>query len=568
MNFTNFATHMKALLSIVLTAFFAIVFPAMSCRATVPDSMLTYQKILALVVEYPDSVISLTDLAGQREIKSLPEYKLNLLRALAYNELRMNSLKEMYVMRVLESDSVDNHPAVKLNAMTILADAQYLNGKYPQSIQTSLSAIELAREIGNRSGELNILSTMAQTAFAMGDRRRGFEYLDQVIGEGSESDNVRELANVSYGMGIKVVELYADKNYEDAIAVSHKRLGLIERIDNIGRAPEGYTDQQRAYTYARLAAILASDGKLKEAGDAYKNFKATRFGNTVEGSITICDYFLESKQYALALDVTRPYYALFAQGDTINVDYLDLLRTDARSYRELGRLAEGYAYLDRATVVQDSLYKRENIAKAQEMAALFNLKEKELLFEKSRAEAQRHRILMLAVSGIALMILLILFVVLYYYRQSLRRNKIAAAQINDLLAQREYMREQASDPKTEVTVNEPSNEEKRMLKIEKVIINNRLFLQGVQAKKEIAEKCNISQTELVRLINNDTGLSLSEYLNKLKIEYSIILMNEHPDWTIEAVAQEAGFGNRGTYYQNFYKFFAMTPLQYRKAHEK
>ncbi len=560
---------MKALITILLMAIAAVSPTIMTCRATeVPDSILTERNIRLLVVGAPDSVIKLTDIAEQRGIKSIPQYKLDLLRALAYNELRMNSMKELYAMRVLESDSIDNNPNIKLNALTILAGAQYMNGKYPQVIQTAMSAIELARAIGNRSGEYNALGTMAQTCIAMGDRDNGFKYLDQVISAGQNSDSVRELANVSWSMGIKVVELYADNKYDEAVSESKRRLGIIERIEKIGTAPEGYADQQKAYTYARLAAILASAGQRQEAGKAYDAFRQTRFGNTVEGGIAICDYLLQSGRYSQALEVTRPYYSLFSQGDTINVDYVDLLRTDARSYKGLGKISEGYWYLERAGAVQDSLYKRENISKAQEMAAMFNVKEKELMLEKSRAEAQRQRIWMLAASGIAVMMLLILLILVYYYRHSLRRNRIAAAQINDLLHQREYMREKAVSQEP-AEYDEPIDDgEKQFLQIENAIVNGKLFLQAASAKKEIAEKCGTTQAELVKLIQQHAKQSLAEYLNRLKIEYSISLMNEHPSWTIEAIAQEAGFGNRGTYYQNFNKFYGMTPLQYRKAHGK
>ena len=230
---------MKALITILLMAIAAVSPTIMTCRATeVPDSILTERNIRLLVVGAPDSVIKLTDIAEQRGIKSIPQYKLDLLRALAYNELRMNSMKELYAMRVLESDSIDNNPNIKLNALTILAGAQYMNGKYPQVIQTAMSAIELARAIGNRSGEYNALGTMAQTCIAMGDRDNGFKYLDQVISAGQNSDSVRELANVSWSMGIKVVELYADNKYDEAVSESKRRLGIIERIEKIGTAPK------------------------------------------------------------------------------------------------------------------------------------------------------------------------------------------------------------------------------------------------------------------------------------------------------------------------------------------
>ena len=107
---------------------------------------------------------------------------------------------------------------------------------------------------------------------------------------------------------------------------------------------------------------------------------------------------------------------------------------------------------------------------------------------------------MLAASGIAVMMLLILLILVYYYRQSLRRNRIAAAQINDLLHQREYMREKAVSQEP-AEYDEPVDDgEKQLLQIENAIVNGKLFLQAASAKKEIAEKCGTTQAELVKLI--------------------------------------------------------------------
>lgn len=54
-----------------------------------------------------------------------------------------------------------------------------------------------------------------------------------------------------------------------------------------------------------------------------------------------------------------------------------------------------------------------------------------------------------------------------------------------------------------------------------------------------------------------------DYINKLRVEHSLSLINDHPDWTIDAIAEECGYVSRATYYRHFNKFFGITPARYR-----
>lgn len=38
-----------------------------------------------------------------------------------------------------------------------------------------------------------------------------------------------------------------------------------------------------------------------------------------------------------------------------------------------------------------------------------------------------------------------------------------------------------------------------------------------------------------------------DYINKLRVEHSLSLINDHPDWTIDAIAEECGYVSRATY---------------------
>ncbi|MDE5874580.1 MAG: hypothetical protein K2H15_02940, partial [Muribaculaceae bacterium] len=161
---------------------------------------------------------------------------------------------------------------------------------------------------GNKASEYNILTTMAKTSFTMGDHAKGYEYLDYIISEGSESSEVRVLANVSSAYGVKIVELYADDRFSEGLSEGKKRLELIDRIDKIGGSPAGFTDQQRAYAYARIASCAERLGNRDEASKAFDAFMATDYAKNPIGRVYIMDYLLDSGQWRKVLEFTAPLY--------------------------------------------------------------------------------------------------------------------------------------------------------------------------------------------------------------------------------------------------------------------
>lgn len=517
------------------------------------------QQLREMVVENPDSVLTILDSAEAVNTDGLPPFRIALLRGLAYNEKRMFSLVERYAMEALNSDSIDSYPNEKLNALTLLSCAQGFYGNYQGCIETAINAINLARQQGNKPGELNILTTMAKTSFDMGHRKQGYEYLGQILAFEKDATTARELANISAAYGVKIIELYAEDKYDEALQEGYKRLALIDRIDQIGGAPDGFTDQQRAYAYARIASCAQKAGKIREARDAYDKFLSTTYGESVIGRSYITDYLMEAGQWRTVLDFTRPLFPLFTQSDTINDDFRSLLVSNAKAEYGLGNYKEGYSLIERAAAIQDSLYLREKNSKAQELATVFSLNEKELELQKSRAESQRKHTMMIAAIGIGVLILVILLLLLLQYRRTVRRNRIAAQQIDELQTQREKLLAAKKEIRTDI----PSGENE-FQKIEQKIREDRIFTNPDLNRDSLAEACGVSRGKIMQLIQENTGLTPNDYINKLRVEYSILLIKQHPEWTIDAIAEGAGYIRRATYYSHFNKLYGMTPAQYRK----
>lgn len=519
-------------------------------------------ELRSMIVVNPDSVLVLLNNIEKSGNPSLAPFRISLLRALAYNEKRMFAYVYKYASETLQSDSVAAHPKEHTNALTLLAVAQSFFGNLQGCVNSCTEAMNLARQTGNLPAELNVLTTMAKTYFTLNDRANGYQAIETVINKGSDSDNARVLANVSAAYGVKIIRLYADDRFGEALQEGQKRLAIIDKIDRIGGAPEGFTDQQRAYTYARIASCAEKNGNSAEAAKAYSEFMRTDYGSSEGGKPFITDYLLDAGKYSTALEFTKPLFKQFEGTDTINVDYHSLLISNARAEAGSGNYKRGYGLLMRANVIQDSLYTREKTTQAQELATVFALNEKQLELEKEKAESQKRLILLWSAGGIILLVALILIILWWQFQVIKKHNRLAAQRIDELMKQRE--KEQAEETNDKVS-NKDRDTFNRM---EHIILKGLLFKDPQFNRDGIVKATGLSRTAVIQLIQEFTGLTPGDYIIKLRIEHSVKLIKEHPDWTIDGIAEGCGYVRRATYYSHFNKFFGITPAQYRKELEK
>lgn len=519
--------------------------------------VVTDDELRLLVVEYPDSVLHILDRLEKDKVAEWPSYKINMMRAIAYNEKRMYAFVNKYAQLTLDDDSIDRHPNIKLNALTSIANAHSFFGDLQGAINTASRAIDIARTHNNLVAEMHALATMANANFTLGNRKTGYELLEQVICKGSDSDDVRVLANVSSAYGTKIIQLYTDDRYDEGLKEGEKRLALIAEMKKKGGTPEGYIDQQKAYTYARIASCAQLAGNTASALDAYRKFLATEYGQSDIGKCYITDYLLTSGNYTTVLAYLTPLHSEYVRSDTINIDYQSMLTAEARANYGLGNYKAGYDLLQRANVIQDSLIMRENVSRAQELATVFQLNEKDLELQKSNDESRMRLILFWTSVAILVFVVIILISLLRQYRIVRKHNRLAAKRIDELV--------NIHDMEHDTALTESSDDDLTLFRdLESKLINNKLFKEQNLNRDKPTETIGLPRTKITQLIRLYTGLTPGDYINRLRVEYSVKLIKEHPEWTIDGIAEECGYCRRATYYSNFNKFYGITPAQYRK----
>ena len=101
-----------------------------------------------------------------------------------------------------------------------------------------------------------------------------------------------------------------------------------------------------------------------------------------------------------------------------------------------------------------------------------------------------------------------------------------------------------------------------LLKLDRII--NYEFMQPL-TNKIIANRLNISQRQLSRLILNSFDTTLHTLLTRKRISAATKLLLETSN-TVEDIASSVGFNGKLNFYREFKKIYEITPAQYRKSH--
>lgn len=570
---------MARIFYIILVLAFIITDDSFSAKAAnnATRGILTEQTIRQLYIEHPDSCLELLDKAELRKIDTdMPLFKMDMLRAMCYEIKGDYPEKERCVRRLLNEDSVRLVADRRLKVTVMLAGVLDRQNKYEEGIRVCREAIDLARKSGKKKEEAEMFSTMARIYAGMKNVSEADKCFRHAVGLLEKTDDVREMSFLSTIYGEFMTFLTDAGKIKNAIEVGRKREALIDRMSKLQGPPPGYIDQQKGFLYAKMALLLYDDGQQREAAALYDKYRRLGFARTYTGRLFSVPYLLKAKRYSDALSNNEMCIREFS-GDTISYDYLGLLQNQSEAYRGLKNYSSADSFLQRCYTVQDSIYRRESESKAQEYAALFHSQEKELQLTEERAQSQRKTILIISSLTLIVLLLFILWVLFRNLRITKKRNRIDAQRIDELVAQKEelrkaYSKQSSGTPEEGEAASEDDadmNEEyQTFLRMENVIVENQLFLDPTLNREEILKVTGIGKNVLVPLLKKYSGsANLNDYINRLRLEYAVRMMQANKGFTIDYFAEASGFNSRSTFYRAFQNVYGMTPSQYLETQQ-
>ena len=130
------------------------------------------------------------------------------------------------------------------------------------------------------------------------------------------------------------------------------------------------------------------------------------------------------------------------------------------------------------------------------------------------------------------------------------------------------LREETRQQREQIELTVNMGDEELLDWINQKMDETRIYTDTNLTLKTMANALGLTQRRLGALFkNNEKYNSLGDYLNERRLLLACRLFREKPNWTIEAIGAEAGFGSRRTFQMEMKRKLGITPLQYRQGME-
>lgn len=181
-----------------------------------------------------------------------------------------------------------------------------------------------------------------------------------------------------------------------------------------------------------------------------------------------------------------------------------------------------------------------------------------------------------------LLFLIILGTCSYFIHRNViisKSNKALAANLDKMLEYKTLLMEKYTtkeeDHKKSDTVNDDKKQEitddkycfnEDVSRYLHELTTRHLFTNPDFDRNALLTELNIHRSSFFSDFERQTGLSISKFILKMRMEYAAQLIKNNPEYTLEAIASESGILSRTTFYRNFTNYFGITPSAYRSEH--
>jgi AraC-like DNA-binding protein len=248
-------------------------------------------------------------------------------------------------------------------------------------------------------------------------------------------------------------------------------------------------------------------------------------------------------------------------GDTCGWLMHMILRDEAEALMGLERYQEAARSYKESELINDTLGR-------QYSQALITTVREAVMQEH---ELSRHNMfIVILVSGV-IFLLVVGGILVYHDRVQHRRNQAMAHNIRKLMYYREQVlkhpeKEKKAD-ETEQT-EEADPEKRRFEAVDHQIMKEELFHDPNFGRDELMRLLGVDKNNLATIIQRYTGTNVTGYVNGKRMEYAVLLMKEHPEYTLAAIAEACGIKSPATFIRNFRGTYDLTPSEYRKSLEE
>ena len=404
------------------------------------------EQIKSISLSQPELALSMLDSA--EVLRTMPMYDVNALRAIVYNNSSNDNTKALHYALLASTDSMLTHNNEKRLAVASVLAYQYFKcGIYDRCLLTAEQAITLARKLKAADKEATILNTKAMCESEIGLVDKALRSFDSGI------DLLRRQVHTAdtWSTWSDLVDMYSQK--ANVLLDNHRYTEVAAMYDTFSEAvttmterkPEsvaGGNDWSKAMFYAIYSVTYAHLGEKQKAYDFYSKLLDTDLSKTPSGITFLVPYLLLEHRYGEAITKLEEEETFFKQRGRDTVDYYfvrTLLPSKADALFNEGRYREAALTGLRAIALNDSLSLKLKKQNAMSMSQLLDSKHKDMRINEQARDLRNSRTIVALVSFLMAVLAVLFIRVMSYNRLVQRKNRAAAATINELTAAKEQL---------------------------------------------------------------------------------------------------------------------------------
>ena len=512
---------------------------------------------LRKIYETPERLLNRLDSLEKSGFQ--PTYKIDFLRSYAYYSMSRYSIAYEYALSTLKDERVKEDETLYNRAIILLAENAIYSYRIEEACNIVTNVLLYAEENGNEVLTGNMLFMEGLLYRKINSLDKSYEYLNRAIEILGKRPEIGTLLRISQIRGVLCDVYVYDNKYDEAWKEARKREVLLRDLRSKGESLT-LVDRQETYLYSRLAYLSHKQGRYVLANEYYHKFLKTNFSKNKLGLLDINDYLLELGNYQEVIDNNKLFFLDVDMDDVVSVIYQRALRQSAVAYEGTGNYKWAYTALEKLSEIKERhrlTIDRQFVLDRYDTAEI--LRYKQDLEKVENDLSKRHNLLIFFV--IVTVLLLVLFAwVSYDHKRLNSRNK----KITSLLLELREAKEETEQYQME-NIDSVPQDNRLFLQFDEKVRNEKLYLNYQMQRDDFARLMGVDRNRFASIIKEYTGGgNLNSYLNDMRLEYSIYLLKNHPEMSIQEIGEASALPSSTTFYRLFKEKYDISPKVFRE----
>ena len=524
------------------------------------DSIYSIQHIKYISHTQPERALALLDTAEQRGLLSLID--IDGMRAMLYqNAFNQSNIALIYARRAYNGAEMQGDSTLMIKSLKMLTALSTKSSRYVDAMKYANEGARIANLTNDIEANAYFLQFVGNTKGDMGDINEAISYLERSANLYrhilTQQNGWETYDNLFFGYITEANILLPVKRYDEALDALQRADAVLADMAECDDVAEVVLDERTAEICALYTILYQGMGNKTRAREYFDKLNATSFGQSPHGYDLALGFLIADRQYDEALRRLEIEKRLWIESrDTISEYYINsLLTNEMTCYEGKGDITKALSRAKQIKILSDSLHMREDATRLAEQSTIFHINEIEMQLVESEQRYERIKLTVIIAILSIVFVLLAVCGFIYFKRIIRRKNKATAAIINELTIKKEQPKQAPEDAQLSL-----------FNKLNDIIVADKLYLQPNFSRQQAAALINIQPRQLSSMFKQYAN-GFPDYINRLRLNHSVLLLKTKPNYTIEAIATECGFQSRQTFHRLFVERFGITPTDFRHTTE-